>query len=231
MRNTLLTLALAANVSLATAASFSFGDNFDPEATWTHTVISDDSGGNATHSYSNPLSGGNPIGFQQTKLQNSVGTSQQSVAHLLSGAQWDPSTQGAIQSVTISFDYMRLQAAGASQFTALLRQGGNYFRPVTFANGTTSWQSVSTGTVADVFFCGYFGCSGDPDFSASGGLIEFGYATYQNNYFTSPASLPVEVSVGVDNYNLTLVSDAPEPMSFLLIGAGLGVLGMVRRRN
>lgn len=151
------------------------------------------------------------------------------MAHLLSGAQWDPVSQGSILNGNISFDYRQLQAEGVSQFLPMLRQGGIYYRPVGGPNGTTSWITLSTGAATQGIFCGNTGCVGSPNFS-SGALIEFGYLSYQNNDFTSPASLPVEVSVGVDNYNVTINSDTPEPVSLLLMGAGLSLIGLANRR-
>ena len=136
---------------------------------------------------------------------------------------YDPSTAGAIASVDFSLDRYTTFTAGTvvlSNATAgvLLEQGGNFYLDslVGPAFSAATWQTVATTGLTASSFCLYSfttnaapDCSQNPDFSASGGVIDFGFraglghsnalgtGTFDSNY---------------DNLSIT-INTVPEPSS------------------
>lgn len=101
---------------------------------------------------------------------------------------YNPSTAGAIGSLDFSLDRYTAFTAGTvvlSNATAgfLLEQNGNFYLDSLIgpAFSAATWQTVSTTGLAAVNFCLYSfatnaapDCTQNPDFSATGGVIDFG---------------------------------------------------------
>lgn len=177
-------------------------------------------------------SGGNSGAF----LQFTQGGCNQFVAQHISGFSWNPSTQGAFSGLNIAYDANWQSGAFAGWDTriglnALLRQNGVLYYGMYREVSAAPWTHFS----ADLSAADWVSLNGSaiaPDFSATGGLIEFGIATSNN----CPGCYK-QLSGGLDNFELTLhgvdaVSAVPEPTSLALVGLGvLGIAAARRRRK
>ena len=166
--------------------------------------------------------GGNPSAFRQV-TNSAVGRFGGADTEIVNGwhfntAQpYDPST-GEILSLDYSED--SILVSGSTQEGRLaLRQGGILYRTESsFATGASNAAFTNNGfigiTAADFegFFNGNFFPTADPDFSETGGVIEFGFfrRNVSNQNFTS--------SSGIDNWTVTITTaEIPEPTSMALL--------------
>jgi len=183
--------------------------------------------------------GGNPDAYRQGELAFVADVSP-FVADLLignslrSGAVYDPSTEGAIVGIDTSIDAL-IPFFNDSTGGIVLRQAGTfYYSSARWISSLQNfWQTVAAPmqTAADFLacedrlsaLCAGAG-TGSPDFSASGGPIEFGFwhATSTQN---SRAST---FSVRVDNWSITTV---PEPSTAALGLGGFLLLAVCRDRG
>lgn len=152
---------------------------------------------------------------------------------------YNPSTQGAIQSVGLSLDrYVTLVGGtlgGTNNGTVLLSQGGSdYFAVVTGPSLVAGTFQTITGTLTQNdfqlfdFATGTTNAALHPDFSSAGGIIDFGLRTRfdHTNMVNSGGTLDIRL----DNLSLTL-TPTPEPGACGLVGAGLAGLWFLRRRR
>lgn len=112
-----------------------------------------------------------------------------------------------------------------------MEQGGQFFIAAFVASpfGTNAWQNRSSTGLTTADFSPFFVLS-HPDFSATGGVIEFGYV--RTNTITGAVGT---VQDGIDNWSVNVTaspSGVPEPASVWLMGVGLaGLLGFGARRR
>jgi len=174
-----VTLLAAAPFALAQPSPTWFCDVDFLDANWTSTKILDTTGGSsATFVAGQVTTGGNPGAFRH--VEHTFGAGAIRVAHVRAGAIYDPSVSGPIQRVDYSYDLQHITALGAVRYTLVLVQGGAYYANVaTFDDvfGATWLSFARQGLVAGDFSLVAGVGPANPDFSATGGPIQFGYAS------------------------------------------------------
>ena len=197
-------------VSLAARGAAQF-TMFDGElAAWTTSKIFDTTAmAAAIVGVAQVTSGGNPGSFRQTTHIWTGGTDANGAAlgfeagHLRDGARHDPSRFGAIDHLDWSFDDKVISQVGGTPGVAtfaLLRQGGYWFNHYD-VNTAGNWTAHSYRGLRATDFVNPSAGPVNPDFSATGGLIEFGYGTANG---TSTA-VPITTKSGIDNWSVTVV--------------------------
>jgi hypothetical protein len=145
-------------------------------------------------------------------------------AHLNSTAFYDPATQGAIVSLSYSYDLKQPNPPPAAWqlgfvFSILVYQNNTYYRgPLSVVYGAT-WQPFSGSNVTAANFTKVEGPSlnDNPDFSCKGSKIQFGYTTANT---TSTPGLPA-LEGAIDNWKIQIdekkdccgTADNPKPCS------------------
>ena len=174
-------------------------DDFDDAGacdSWTADVT-----GNGTYSATDgcEVAGGNPNGYR-TMTHEVTDVSGVNVIHWYDGGSYDPSSGGAIQEVIYSESQIITQPAfvgGALGSYFRLRQGGTVYSSSLGAHTDTGWTDHSV-RLTPVFFTPAPG----PDFSASGGEIQFGYGRSNSNTTAGVTSTTVH---GIDNWRVVIV--------------------------
>jgi hypothetical protein len=192
--------AAAFNDVVISDGTFATGD-------WTHSILW--SVPTATLGpMSQQSSGGNP-GFYQQGHHETIGAFATIYdGHLFTGgASYDPSTQGAITSIDIQYDYIDIvPPTGGTQNGILVSQGGHaYIRPVD-SSFWTSWTPhsllgllASDSNWSDVSASGV--TSGHPDYTSAGGPMQFGYYTFN---WSLPQGFDIQRTWGIDNLKITV---------------------------
>lgn len=169
-------------------------------ASWTSTIWS--SSGTVSATEGCPDTGGDGDSRYRQMTHEIVGAGNLVVFHGFDGASYDPSTQGAIKE--IQYSWLRrvvtpaFVGAGVGEAVGLLQDGRLY----TLSLGAftdTDWRPVG-GTVG----AGDFSPSPGPDFSASGGPIQFG--VLRSNTNTNAAATQTMVH-GIDNWRVVVVPE------------------------
>ena len=242
-----LGLSLAA-ASAAHAAGTTVGD-MDP-ADWTRTVIS--TAGVPSYGAVAPASGGNTGSFWEFTLTSPTVAPGQNVqvreAFLFNDAVYDPGLLGALGSVSIGFDTRTFSSnvGGASVgfggfATATVQQGGRFYsatqigvqqiRPGDWAS--FDFTSVDAGDWLEL------DTNARPDFSTAGGVMSFGFRISIGGACPPTATgncAGPSILSGLDNFRFDLqpaaaVTPVPEPGTWALMLAGLGLTGWAARRR
>lgn len=154
-------------------------------------------------------SGGNPDAYRRASLTVNPFTSVVD-AELWSGAQFTPSIQGAVSSVSIGYDIARMFSSnpGASQVTKgiAVRQDGTIYYHFLGVSTTTppSWDSVSIADIVPIFSSVNW---------TSGNTITFGF--YDS---VSAGSDGFTIDGGYDNFRVDLSyapAVVPEPSTYI----------------
>jgi hypothetical protein len=211
---------LALVASSAPALAFNdvvISDGTFAPADWTHSILWSMPTATMGPMAQQPT-GGNP-GFYQSGQHHTVGSFATIYdGHLYTGGpSYDPSTQGAITSIDIQYDYIDLPPSiGGTQNGILISQSGhNYIRPVDSSLWTTwnthslagllssdsGWSDVSASGVA----------TGHPDYSSAGGTMQFGYYTFN---WSLAQGFDVQRFWGVDNFQVTVHNADPVTSTF-----------------
>jgi hypothetical protein len=231
----ILGIAACGLLSQAASADTTFSDGTFNPGDW--PAIINFAGGGGTVGASQQPSGGNPGSYYQLTITANPGPSGTAAFFNNPAFTYTPSSQGAITSVTFSFDLSHQGGAGLAAFANLaLEQNGHIYAGPEFDNVSAAWQHVGTTLVATDFgqvtsANGQFSLdlASNPNFSNTGSNIVFGFTTI----FNTPAdfhSSATEIT-GIDNYNAVLHTTAavPEPSTLgLLAFSGLALL---RRRR
>lgn len=250
MRRTLIVLtaaAFAAAGSLAHADAFFSESDFNP-GSWTDGglfEVSTPEAGDTASVVSSRFSGGNPVNnfmLQQFNFSSSDGTWGARAPIWINSFVYDPSSEGAIAS--ISGSVRNIQAAiGQPAHRATLRlfalQGGETYMLNTILSGDDADMNMPeadnafAGVTANLFGRllpgGGSDVLSDPDFSSTGSAITFGFG-WQISQDLGPL-VPINGQFfvgGFDNVSLSITA-VPAPGA-----AALGLLGLAaaaRRRR
>jgi len=167
------------------------------------------------------LAGGNPDAFWEVANRPTPVMGENVHGwHLHTGFVYDPSVEGALDSVGWSIDFENLTSGHAAGLA--IEQDGTLMSAgffITTPDRPGWFTHEAAGLLAGDF------SAGGPDFSASGAPITFGF--FAANTF-DPAAGDVSNDVAYDNLEITLVP-VPEPAAALLLLTGVLVLAAARR--
>jgi hypothetical protein len=234
----LLTVAAGACLS-AQAGTITFSDG-EFTSGWTDGVITEVNTASSSYSSANPASGGNPGRYRQETHTVVQMASPPSLAGfnwlaLNSDANYNPSTEGTIVSIGFGFDTI-LESGNLAGYALALVQDGRFYRYFTgtplAGNPAWTWYAF-TGLTAGAFlevvnaptYGGVVVPGSNPDFSTAGSNIQFGYIVL--NGFSGTVS----ATTGIDNWNVTVTNDVPEPGSLAMAFVGLLLIARKLRAN
>ena len=171
-------------------------------ASWTSTKILDTTPASAATFTSTSLSpGGNPTLYRETTHTYGAGIIE--VAHINSLATHDPSMDPLI-SVDFSYDLEHLtgvSVGGAVAYRLALLQGGLYYHTTPDNIFATTWTGFAhTNYVATDFTLVTGAGPINPDFSATGSVMQFGFTSANSQSGTTP----VTKTSGLDNWRVKL---------------------------
>ncbi len=179
--------------------------------------------GGASQSVSQSGSGGNP-GAYRAMIHSLPPNSNIVVVHEFLGASYDPAVQGAISTLDYREDHKEFNppfAGAAIGAKPALRQAGVwYFGPDLTFNGL-SWQSVNLTGLTNMDFSGPGGSH--PDFTASGGVISFGFVRSNTN---SSNTSSFDTTSGIDNWSYTLQAQSLPVVDLEAVDASAGEAGV-----
>src|ERR1700722_1923736 len=156
---------------------------------------------------------------------------------LNTGWVYDPTTQGAITSIDFSADKNLASTFTISSVTApaLLYQDGNYYFDFVLGSPVSGYQTISASdlTAADFglydFTAGTYNTAVNPNFTDTGDAITFGIGNRQNG--TTGGAVTLNAFFDDVSWDINPTAAAPEPGSLALLGAGLAMLVVLRRRS
>ncbi|MCB5183634.1 PEP-CTERM sorting domain-containing protein [Methylobacillus gramineus] len=226
-------------VAMAADSGFSVGDFSDAE--WTQYSI-ENTGGQVLNWSALDNTGGNPGSYSLLDF-NKAATSQPGlsairVANIYDGFAYNPAVSGALDTLSFTFDAKGFSSNINTQVSAYLRpvilQNGISFSVassdtiVTVGNwNTLTWSFTSASNWGDPYNDVEF----NPDFSASGAPIQFGFRFSLNLSCSGAFGCRQTLArTGVDNFQVS-VTAVPEPSAYAMMFAGLSLLGLARRRK
>ena len=173
-------------VSCVNAATVFFDGTFN-NADWNETKIVD-STNNGSFSAFQVASGGNPGSFRETN--QSLNQGLLGVSHLRSMFACNPSTQGAITSIDVSYDLQEFAPLGGFEvvYGILAFQNNTYYIGPTENLNQSSWTSFSHHGLTEASFSDTFGASGP-----LGPNDEITHYTFLNAYLMSKGAAPANL--------------------------------------
>lgn len=226
-----IALGLTALASSA-GASLTFQDGTFLDSDWTMQTFTTASGTASSAQASQVASGGNGGSYRSVTHQMVVSGPYALIlsVHLSQSAFWDPSTQGGFASINYTEDSLNIQALMGTGL-AILQDGKHYLlRNPGLLYTQSSWGTTSrTGIVASDMYLidsnGNLDASQNPNFSASGGVMQFGF--WRGNGSGSTSSGTYTYQVGIDNWGVGIV--VPSPGALALVG--MAAMLVSRRRD
>lgn len=224
MRHSFASVLILASLPLP-AAALTLSDGTFLESNWNATEILDTSGA-ASFSASQQIAGGNPDAFRQTQLSVPAGQSI-ILDHVFSSGQYDPVAEGGIESIDFALDLRFVGGSvGTSQvgYQLLLVQGSAHYTALATTaialgpggGAPGAWVTSSFAGLISASFTRISSAGPDtPDFSAGGGVLQFGYLTQNSSIDTA-----ISTTSGIDNWSV-VIHPAPEPSAGGLFGMAL----------
>lgn len=229
-------IGLAANAGVV-FNDFSDGEFLDTD--WIN-VTQTINGGSVT--LSRLTTGGNPDAHKRVQISTgSAPAGQRSIVfsvHLMSGFTHDPGVDGEVLHLEYTEDFRRVTGNSIGQtYGVAVRQGGHIFvTPGVMTGSQSSWTTRALTTfTADDFaridltdLIDGLDEASKPDFSASGGAIEFGF--FRANQ-TNISGFAITTTQGIDNWNLRIAALIPAPGSAALALCAGGLMAARQRRR
>jgi len=236
---TLVAAAIASAALASSAQAVTFLDGVFNNTDWTLTTITNAGGAGSTMNAFQVPTGGNPNQYRNNQLSLAINGSNSGVfgVNMNVNAFYNPAS-GAIAVINYSEDSKNFSnQAGNGQLTGCaIIQGGRIYlqrNPLLVMpySGFSNWQpNTASSLVAANFYelnnAGVLFSGSNPDFSTSGGVMQFGY--YRANSSGNQTSGTFNSECGIDNWSVNIVT-VPTPGSLAL--AGLGGLLTTRRRR
>lgn len=233
---TLVAGLIAASACAAQAQTYFDGVFNDPD--WTLTTITNAGGaGSSVQAFQMPFGGnGGTYRIIRNNLSVSAIDSRVFGVHMNVNAFYNPSTQGAVTSINYSEDsknFLNQGGNGQGSGLAIIQSGNIYIlrNPILVMpfSGYSNWAPNSApGIVASDLWlldnAGNVFAGQNPDFSASGGVMQFGF--WRGNSSGTISSGTFNTECGIDNWHVQVV---PAPGAAALLGIA-GLLGARRRR-
>jgi len=235
MRQFALCVAIVVScVGQGRAGTITFSDGTFNDSDWTSVIQQWGNGGSVI---TTPVaSGGSPGAYLQVVTSVNGGPPESTVvgAFFRVGAAYDPSAQGAITGIDYSeSDKMFIGSGDGQGAGAAVRQGGLVYCALDpaarFYAVTPTWTSNSVSNLQASAFL-VLGVPGShPDFSATGGPIDFEF--YRANSLPSYGSA-YSITAGLDNWSVT-INQIPEPSAAvgLISMATIGLIVCWHRRR
>ena len=234
-------MTLFAAVGSALASPVFFDGTFN-NSDWSLATITNAGGaGSFVNAFQVPV-GGNPTPYRIIRNSLSQGAPNSLVAgvHINVTAIYNPSITGVISSIDYSEDSINLlNQGGNGQGSGLaIFQGGSFYiqrNPVLVMPyvGFSSWTAnpapgLVAGDLWEIDFAtGALNAFSNPDFSASGGPMNFGF--WRGNSSGNQTSGVVQSECGIDNWRVE-INPVPTPSAVALLGLG-GLMAARRRRS
>jgi hypothetical protein len=203
-------IGIAGHPARVSATTF-FDGTFNP-ADWEVILFTGGNGGTTTTTQ--VTSGGNPGEYRRIEntINNAPGPGLRSRVwgfHRRIGATYNPQVQGTIDSIDYSEDSILISGAGQGMGTGpAMRQNGGVYVIVPFLiTPEDSWTHKQLTGLSEANFVLMTGGeppvdpTQHPDFSASGGPIEFGFVRANS---TGPGGGGFERTGGIDNWSLSI---------------------------
>lgn len=183
----------------------------------------------ATYSVTQRLEGGfagGPFRFMSHRLPPVSGSDLASlkVNHLYLSESYTPSVEGPIvaidyQEADIILSFPFPEAFSTTQ--PLIEQDGRLYRSAKFIrfiaqNSSHNWQITGLFQLTAADFLAVDGSGDQPDFSASGGPLRFGFTRLNSRSSTLPpvpGSQELVIDQGVDAWHITIYRNAPPPQA------------------
>ncbi len=200
----------------AKAEIVSFADGTFDDSDWT-AQLGFVNATSANFTAQQSVSGGNPDGYREVEHEW-TGPGGLNVLHLNSDAIYNPSVSGSIAEIDYSFDLNWLNAPngpGGVAYSLLLFQNDTYYAANQQLISQNNWFGFGESALSASDFTRHqdTGSGGvNPDFSASGSLLQFGYLS-SNGTSTNPT---FTTRSGIDNWSVN-VQRVTEPSSCVLL--------------